>query len=62
MTFNPEDDQAVVVTEVILDESGTPPQEGETVYDPSGSYYRVLRSIGPGASTGWWIIEGKLIN
>lgn len=62
LTQRAEDLQPVSTVEVVLDESGTPPQAGDTVYDPAGNYYRVLRSLGPGATQGWWLIEGRLIN
>lgn len=62
MTSDPEDLQAVAAVEIILDESGIPPQEGDTVYDAGGNYYRVIRSLGPAETDGWWLIEGKLIN
>lgn len=62
MTEGGEDLQPATTVEVVLDESGPPPQAGDTVQDPAGNDSRVLRSLGPGATQGWWLIEGRLIN
>ncbi|EYB67942.1 hypothetical protein DEIPH_ctg031orf0090 [Deinococcus phoenicis] len=62
MTPDPEDPQAVAAVEIILDESGIPPPEGDTVHDSGGNDDRVTRSLGPTETRGWWLIEGKLIN